>query len=120
MDIISSLPGCAGQAPDCQEGPKAERKARPYHLQISPATARHMEAVFSIVRDIYGREHYDLVDYEANLRYVKNLFWITAGQFFRETGKLISGQTEITGVNTIDFKELTWMSTSLLCSRAYQ
>ena len=33
---------------------------------------------------------------------------------------LISEQTEITGVNTINFKELTWMSTSLLCSRAYQ
>ena len=41
-------------------------------------------------------------------------------QLFNETGKLISEQTEITGVNKINFKELTWMSTSLLCSRAHQ
>ena len=59
-------------------------------------------------------------DHEANLRYVKNHFWNSAKQLFRETGKLISGQTEIAGVNTIDFKDLTWMSTSLLNSRAYQ
>ena len=39
------------------------------------------------------------------------------GQLFNETGKLISEQTEITGVSTINFKELTWMSTSLLCRR---
>ena len=39
---------------------------------------------------------------------------------FNETGKLISGQTEINGVSTIGFKELTWMSTSLLSSKAYQ
>ena len=42
------------------------------------------------------------------------------GQLINETGKLISGQTEISGVNTINFKELTWMSTSLLCSRSCQ
>ena len=59
-------------------------------------------------------------DYEANLRYVQNLFWHSVGQLFRETGKLISGQTEITGKSTIDFKDLTWMSTRLLNSRAYQ
>ena len=33
-------------------------------------------------------------DYEANLRYVKNHLWKTAGQLFRETEKLVSGQTE--------------------------
>ena len=59
-------------------------------------------------------------DYEANLRYVKNHHWNTAGQLFSETGKLISGQTEITGFSTIDFQDLTWMSTSLLHNRAYQ
>ena len=48
---------------------------------------------------------------------MKNHFWNSVGQLFNETGKLISEQTEITGV-TINFKELTWMSTSLLCSRA--
>ena len=34
--------------------------------------------------------------------------------------KLIGEQTEITGANTFFFQELTWMSTSFLCSRAYQ
>ena len=59
-------------------------------------------------------------DHEANLRYVKNHLWKSVGQLFSETGKLISDQTEITGVNTFIFKEFTWMSTSLLCSTAYQ
>ena len=57
-------------------------------------------------------------DYEANLRFVRNHLWNSVGQLFNETGKLISEQTEIAGVNTIDFEELTWMSTSLLCSQA--
>ena len=34
--------------------------------------------------------------------------------------KLIGEQKEITGVRTINFKDFTWMSTSLLCSKAYQ
>ena len=59
-------------------------------------------------------------DYEANLRYVKNHLWNSVGQLFNETGKLISEQKEISGVNTFKFKDSTWMSTSLLCSKAYQ
>ena len=59
-------------------------------------------------------------DYEANLRYVKNHLWKSVGQLFNENEKLISEQTEITGVSTINFKELTWMLTSFLCSRAYR
>ena len=112
----------------------------------SPATIHHTEAVFSIVRRIHGREHDDPVDdldvnmaiwgiflnttlragvhlgqdHEANLRYVKNHVWNCVGKLFNEVAKLISEQTEITGENTINFKELTWMSTSLLCSQAYQ
>ena len=38
-------------------------------------------------------------DYEANLRYVKNYFWNCVGQLSNETGKLISEQKEIIGVN---------------------
>ena len=105
-----------------------------------------MEAVFSIVRKIHERERDEPMDdldvnmaiwstflnttlqaaahlgqdFEANLRFVKNHFWNSVGQLFNEAGKLISQQTEITCVNTIYFKELTWMSTSLSCSRAYQ
>ena len=122
----------ASSDPACQESPKAEW---PHHLSMSPATIHHTEAVFSIVRGIYGREHDDPMDdldvhvaiwgiflnailraavhlgqdYEANLRHVKNHLWGSARQLFNETGKLIGGQTEITGVKTVDFKELTWM-----------
>ena len=41
-------------------------------------------------------------------------------QLFNETRRLIRDQTEIIGMKTIDFKELSWISTSSLCSRAYQ
>ena len=44
-------------------------------------------------------------DCEANLRYVKNILWNTAKQSFSEIAKLISGQTEITGLSSIDFKD---------------
>ena len=106
---------------------------------MSPATIHHSEAVFSIMRRICGREHDDPMDdldvnmaiwgiflnatlraavhlgqdYEANLRYVKNHLWNSVGQFFNETGKLVSEQKEITGVSTIKFKDAAWMSTSL-------
>ena len=56
---------------------------------------------------------------EANLRHVRNNLWNRVGLSFHETGKLISDQTEITGMRTIDFKGATWMSTSLLCEKAY-
>ena len=104
------------------------------------------EAVFSIVMGIYGWEHDDTMndsnrnmaiwgmflnatlwaavhlgqDHEANLRYVKNIIWNSVRQLFRETWKLISEQKEFTEISTIDFKDATWMSTSLLCEKAYQ
>ena len=59
-------------------------------------------------------------DSEPNLRYVKYQLWKTAGQLFRETEKLVSGQTETAGISVVDFQDLRWMSTSLLHSRAYQ
>ena len=59
-------------------------------------------------------------DHDANLRYVKNHFWNSVGLLLHETGKLIGTQTEITGVSTLQFKNLTWMSTSLFCSKAYR
>ena len=42
-------------------------------------------------------------DYDTSLRFVKNYLWKTTGQLFRETQKLISGQTETTGVSLIYF-----------------
>ena len=103
-----------------------------------------MEAVFSIVRKIRDRGPDDPMDdldvnmaiwgiflkttlqaavhlgqnYGANLRFLKNYIWNSVGQLFNETGKLISEQTEIIGVNTVGFKDATWMSTSLLCEKA--
>ena len=59
-------------------------------------------------------------DFYANLQFVKNHLWNMVGQLFNETEKPISEQTEITGVHTISFTELTWMSTSLLCEKTYQ
>ena len=79
-----------------------------YNLHVSPATNHHMEAVFSMVREIYGREHDDTMDdldviwlfwstvltatlraavhlgqdYEVNLRFVKNHLWNSVGQLF--------------------------------------
>ena len=41
-------------------------------------------------------------------------------QLFRETGKLISDQNEIAGLRTVDLKDSTWMSTSLLCEKTYR
>ena len=121
----------ASSKSDCQGGPKAEKRERSHNLHESPATIHHTEAVFSIVREIYGRKHDDLLndldvnmeiwctflnatlraavhlgqDHEANLRYVKHNLRNSVGQLFNETGKLISEQKEITGVSTIDLKD---------------
>ena len=46
--------------------------------------------------------------------------WKTAEQLFRETEKLVSGQTETACTSVIDFQDLRWVSTSLLYSRAHQ
>ena len=105
---------------------------------MSPDTIHHTEAVFSIVRRIYGREHDDPMDdldvtmdiwgiflnatlraavhlgqdNEANLRYVKNNLWNSVGLSLHETGKLISDPKEITGVS--------WVSKMLRgCRQAY-
>ena len=59
-------------------------------------------------------------DYDTNLRFVKNYLWKATGLLFRETEKLISGQTETTGMSLTNFQDLRWVSTSLLHSRAYQ
>ena len=117
-----------------------------HYFQISPHTSQYTEAVLSMIRRIYGRQPGDPVkgwdvnlaiwgqfknatlqaavflgqDYDANLRYVKHTRWETAGQLFRETEKLVRGQTETSGISTIDFQDSRWMSTSLLHSRAYQ
>ena len=60
-------------------------------------------------------------DHDVNLRHVKNpFFWRSTRQLFGETEKLISGQTETTGISLINFQDFRWVSTSLLHIRAYQ
>ena len=59
-------------------------------------------------------------NHDVNLRHVKNSFLSYAGQLFGDIEKLVSGQTETTGVNLIDSKDLKCISTSLLHSRAHQ
>ena len=96
----------ASRKSDRPGSPKAERKEWSHNLHVSPAKIHHTEAVFSIVRGIYGREHDDPMnaldvtmavwgkflnatlrvavhlghDYEANLRHVKNNLWNSVGQ----------------------------------------
>ena len=41
-------------------------------------------------------------------------------QLFQVTKKLIEEQVEISNLTTIDYKELTWISTSLLCAKAFE
>ena len=91
-----------------------------------------MEAVFSMVRKICGKQLGDPMeylnlnlaiwrmfmnttlraavhlgkDYDMNLRFVRNYLWKTTGQLFRETEKLVSGQTETAGLSVIDFQDL--------------
>ena len=116
----------ASSKSDCQGGPKAVKEENWSHnLYISPATVHHMEAVFSIVRNIYGREHDDPMDgldvnlaiqgiflnttlqaavhlgqdCEANLRYVEESSFGTVWESYSmKTEKLIGEQTETTGV----------------------
>ena len=119
----------ASRKSDHPGSPKAEGKQWSHNPHVSPATVHHTEAVFSIVKEIYGREHDDPMDdldvnmavwgiflnatlraavhlgqdYEANLRYVKSHLWSSVGLLFRKTGKLISEQKEITGIKDYRF-----------------
>ena len=59
-------------------------------------------------------------NHDVNLRYVKNYFWRSTGQLFREIENLISCQTETTSISFIDSEDVRWISTSLLHSPAFQ
>ena len=53
---------------DCQGRPVAEKIEWSHNLLMSPATIHHTEAVFSIVRRIYGREFDDpMNDVDVNM-----------------------------------------------------
>ena len=56
----------------------------------------------------------------VNLRFTKNQLLKSLKQLFQVTEELIKDQTEISGLTTIDYKELTWRSTTLLCDKAIE
>ena len=55
-----------------------------------------------------------------NLRFAKNQLLKSVTQLFQVTEKLIKDQTEICGLTTIDYKQPTWRSTTLLCDKAVE
>ena len=61
---------------DCQESPKAEKTQWSHNLRVSPASVHDVEAVFSIVREVYGRGHDDLVDDFGRACCYLEHFWI--------------------------------------------
>ena len=131
QNTVTGKPGASSKSEN-SGNPKAERREWPHNLHISPATVPRTDAVFSIVRKNFEREPADPMedldvnaavwgifpnttlqaavhlgqDHEASLRYVKNNLWNSVEQLFNEPGKLISEQTEITGVTTIKSKDL--------------
>ena len=129
-----------------QESQRKTEATWDHYLQRSPYISHYIEAVFSIVKEVHGKHPghpmEDLIlnlaiwevfmnttlrapvhpgkDYDTNLRVVKNYLWQTTGQLFRETEKLISGQTESTCTSQINFQDFWWISTILLHSRVHQ
>ena len=58
--------------------------------------------------------------YTENLRSTKNQSKKSLRQSFQVTQKLITDQTEITGITTIDWRQLVWRETTQLTDRAVQ
>ena len=113
-------------------------------LHMSPAGVPHMKKVYSIVRHIHGRSPTDDLndldvntatwgkflnvtlqaavhlgqDFLENLRFTKNQLLKSVRELFQVTEKLIKNQREMTDLTTIDYKQHTWRSTTLLCDKA--
>ena len=119
-------------------------KIWPHNLQKSTDCVPHMEKVFSIVRHRCGLSPRDEMknldvtaaiwgtflsvslraavhlgrDFSANLRSTKNQQKKSWRQLFQVTQKLITDQTEITGITTTDWRQRMWRETTLLTDRA--
>ena len=59
-------------------------------------------------------------DYTENLRCAKNPHSKSVKQLFQMTERLITDQSEITGLTTIDWRQPVWKETTLLTDRAVQ
>ena len=113
--------------------PKAMTKI---HLHISPNFV-HVEKILSIVRRTYSRSPTDQIedfdentamwrismsvtlrqDYSENLRSTKNQPLKSVKQLFQMIERLSTDQAEITGLTTIDWKQLMWKEATLLIDR---
>ena len=117
-----------------------------HNLHISTNCVLHMENVFSIVRQRYGRSPRDqMEDLDVNTA-IWGIFMSVTLQaavhlgkdntdnsttyqestleifetVFQVTERLITDQTEITGLTTIDWQQPMWRETALLTDRAVQ
>ena len=121
-----------------------QRQRQPHNLQISTDCVPHMEKVLSIVRQRYGlRDNMENLvanaatwcifmsvtlqvavhsgtDFSENLRSTRNQSKKSLRQLFQVTRKLITDQTEITCITTIDWQQLMWRETTLLSDKAAQ
>ena len=109
-------------------------KVWPHSLHISTNYVLHMEKVFSIVRRCYGFSPMDqMKNLDVNtaiwgiLRSVDLQAAVHLGKDCTEkldrpkvTQRLITDQTEITGLTTIDWQQPMWRETTLLTDRAVQ
>ena len=113
---------------------------------MSPAVVPHMNKVHSIVQKMYGRSSTDELndldvntavwgifmnvtleaavhldqDHMENLRFTKKQLLKSVKEFFQMTEKLIKDHKEMNNLTTIDYKEFTWRSTTLLCDKAFE
>ena len=134
------------ETPEDSEDSEPESRTWLHHFNVSPDCVPHMEKVFSIVRQTYGRSPTnDLNDLDVNtavwvyfmsvalqaaghlgqdssenLRSIKNRPLKSVKQLFRTTEKLIKDQVEMTGLSTIDWNQPIWRESCLLCDRAVQ
>ena len=125
---------------------KGREKNWPHNHHISTNYVPHMEKFFSILRPRYGLGPMDQVenldvntavwwkflsaaqkaavhlgtDFTENLRSTRNQPKKSLRQLFQLTQKLITDQTEITGITTIDWQQPMWRETTLLTDRAVQ
>ena len=126
--------------------PDAESRKWPHNFLLSPAVVPHMESVYSIVRKNNDRDPTDSLadlnvntalwgflmnvtlqaavhlgrDYMENLRLTKNQLLKSVKQFFKVTEKLITDQTEISGLTTIDCEQPMWKATTLQCDKVVE
>ena len=135
--VRTGKPGNPGNSGD--SGTEGNDEGWPHNIHISTHYVLHMEKVFSIVRQRYGRSPTDQMkdldvnaaislhaaghlgkDLTENLRSTKNRPKKSLRQLFQVTERFITDQTEITGLTTIDWQQHMWRKTTLLTDRAVQ